>query len=547
MPLNYPATQQWPPPECDAPYAMYDEWDAWYAGDRGRLMAIYGSVMPTISVRASQSRTGLVGRLARFWWGQPLPQTQPVNKMHMPLAADLAMYSSDLLFSAPPDIDLGYGSLTAPSGDAASLTVVSTPDPRAQRWDKIVEYGSLWQRLLEAAETCAAVGGVYLKCAAAPALCKVPFVCSVPPENAVPDWRLGWLNAVTFHRVIHRNDDKQYVWRHLERYEVVAGNGVVYHAVYAGTTGRLGVVLAPEVAAAMFPDIGQLLISPGGALQPDGSVAYSTGTKGLAATYVPNVLPNRLLRGQPYGRSDYASSEGPMDALDEVWSSLMRDIRLGKGRIVVPAHMLQNNGKGNGARFEVEQEIFSAVAAVPNTEGQQLTVSQFEIRVDEHLAAARAIVEQVMRTAGYDPGALDDPSEAAKTATEVANAASRTLATRGRKIGYWTPALRWLVPILQQMDAAFFGQPGPAGDDPAIEFPDAVSTDPEKVARTLQLLDAAAAVSTATKVAMLHPEWGEEEIGAEVALIEESKGAAMPDPSQFDPAPEVDPAMPPGA
>ena len=39
----------------------------------------------------------------------------------------------------------------------------------------------------------------------------------------------------------------------------------------------------------------------------------------------------------------------------------------------------------------------------------------------------------------------------------------------------------------------------------------------------------AVAVSTDTKVRMLHPDWDEEQIAAEVALIQAETGAAVPD------------------
>lgn len=537
MPLEYAPTAQWPPVDCHAPYGAVNEWDAWYSGDRARLMALYGTdgdILP-ISTRTSQYRGGLVGRLARFWWGQPIPTTQPSRKIHVPLAADIAQYSADLLYSSPPDIDLGYPRMVSPTGDTSTLTVIREPDPRSLRWDRIVEYGRLWPRLREAAELIAAHGGGYLKAVVAPALCDVPFVCAERTLDAIPTWSMGWLTAVTFHRVIERDDDKGKVWRHLERYEVVQGyGGVVYHGVYAGTDRTLGMPLPATQAAAMFPQLRAILLAPGGTDQGDGTVSYGTGTAGLAATYIPNMLPNRMMIASSYGRSDYATSEGVMDALDETWSSLLRDIRLGKGRITVPSHALQSQGRGQGASIDLEQEVYSAITALPGGAGDALTVSQFAIRVDDHLNAARAMVQQVMRTAGYDPGSLDDPNGAAKTATEVANDASRTIATRGRKIGYWTPAVRWVVETLTQMDAVFFRQlPQDPDIDPNIEWPAATSPDPEKTARTIQLLDAAGAVSTRVKVEMTHPDWDDPEIEEEVARITSAAGQGVTPPDEF--------------
>ena len=63
----------------------------------------------------------------------------------------------------------------------------------------------------------------------------------------------------------------------------------------------------------------------------------STGSPGLAVVYVPNQRPSSWRNdplGQHLGRSDLAGVESLMDALDEAYSSWMRDIRLGKARLL---------------------------------------------------------------------------------------------------------------------------------------------------------------------------------------------------------------------
>ena len=49
------------------------------------------------------------------------------------------------------------------------------------------------------------------------------------------------------------------------------------------------------------------------------------------------------------------------------------------------------------------------------------------------------------------------------------------------------------------------------------------------------LLNRAGAVSTATKVKILHPEWKDEEVQAEVAAILAETGAGAPDPGDTYP------------
>jgi hypothetical protein len=58
----------------------------------------------------------------------------------------------------------------------------------------------------------------------------------------------------------------------------------------------------------------------------------------------------------------------------------------------------------------------------------------------------------------------------------------------------------------------------------------------DALATTLQLLSAAKAASTKVMVEMLHPDWEEEQIDAEVALIQsETAPPALPDPMFMHP------------
>jgi len=89
----------------------------------------------------------------------------------------------------------------------------------------------------------------------------------------------------------------------------------------------------------------------------------------LAIRYVPNMRPSRVWRSDPIGtylgRSDYSGSESMMDALDEVYTSWQRDIRLAKARLTVPDTWLQPvamSGEGKPVlRFDEDKELFVAL------------------------------------------------------------------------------------------------------------------------------------------------------------------------------------------
>ncbi|MGI5041473.1 phage capsid protein, partial [Streptomyces sp. JAC128] len=259
----------------------------------------------------------------------------------------------------------------------------------------------------------------------------------------------------------------------------------------------------------------------------------STGIRDLTAAYIPNMLPNRLNRSSPLGRSDYQGLYDLFDALDEVWSSWMRDIRLARARLIVPDGYLRDHGPGNGASFDDDREVWHSLKMPPN-EGAPITINQFEIRVAEHQATAEATMRQAVQTAGYNAQqfGLEGRGEAV-TATEVDSRDARSMVTRKKKAGYARHAVADQLHVMLQLDAKVFGQKiKPAR--PRVEFGDGVAPSEQQTATTLDLLTRAGAVSTATKVKHLHPDWDDTAVKVEVAAILAETGAGAPaDPGTF--------------
>ncbi|WP_063628947.1 phage portal protein [Amycolatopsis taiwanensis] len=499
MPLPV-ADMQWPPGDCHRPSRLYDEWGAWYSGSVDELARVYGAtgafpgLDPKGYDRPSQYAGGLVGRIARFFWGTPTPRGElRNNKLHIPVAGDIAATSADLLFGEMPAVAIGDG---------------STQD----RLDTLLTDGGLRARLLEAAELAAAYGGVFLRVGWNTAVADHPLVDALLPDTAVPEWQSGHLTAVTFWRVVSEPDDSD-VWRHLERHEP----GRVLHGLYKGTGDRLGrpMPLVDHPATAQWAE------------QIDEAGGIATGAKRLTAVYVPNMRPHRIIRGTPLGRSDYAGVEPIMDAFDEAWTSWMRDLRLAKARLIVPSIYLRSNGPGKGASWDAEQEIYAGLDMMPEkgAGASMLTPVQFAIRVEEHERTTADLFAQVVRGAGYSVQTFGEMGDAGVTATEVNARERKSYTTRGRKIGYWTPGLGDLFEVLLEVDAAVF-RSGVTPERPTIEFPDAVTPDPEAQARTLQILDAARAASIETKVRMLHPDWDDPAVTKEVDRIKAETGSA---------------------
>ena len=113
------------------------------------------------------------------------------------------------------------------------------------------------------------------------------------------------------------------------------------------------------------------------------------------------------------------------------------------------------------------------------------------------------------------------------TATEVTARERRSLTTRGQKAGYWSTGLARILTALLAVDQARFKTPITV-ETPDVDFPEAVSADPKDVAQTAQLLAQAVAASTETLVRMVHPDWDDTRVTAEVAAIREANKPPTP-------------------
>lgn len=502
MPLPANGTP-WPPKVLAPITPRLAEWAAWFDGSPEALRGVYGAVTAATPVdRVAQHRGGVVGALARFWWGRPVNpgMAARVDQLHVPIAADLCQASADLLYAEPPTI--------------------TVDDETTQK--RIAEHlDDLHSVLASGAEVGAALGGRYHRVTWDRNVVRDrPFVTTIDADAAWPEFQWDRLVAVTFWHVVERTNTT--VVRHLERHELDdAGNGLVFHGLYVGGADDLGVLhpLTEHRATAGLATV----------VDAFGAVVEGR-TPGLLVEYVPNQRPQRRRDwrghavGRSLGRSDLDGLEGLMDALDETYSSLMRDIRLAKGRIMVAESMLDGGKPGQGASFDLDRDVFVGLPGVlPPREGKGLPVEaqQFEIRVDEHLRTCQQLVEDILRSAGYSAQTFGEgPDGAAVTATEVQSRERRSYLTRDRKIRLEKPAVVRLVQKLLSIDAAVFGTAGlKLGQSVQVAFGDSVQDSLLSLAQTAQALETARAASTATKVKMMHPDWDEKAVNAEVALI----------------------------
>ena len=158
---------------------------------------------------------------------------------------------------------------------------------------------------------------------------------------------------------------------------------------------------------------------------------------------------------------------------------------------------------------------------------------QFAIREGAHLTVIEAILREVLRRVGISPLTFGVQSEgvSAVTATEITSHTRDSVTTTLAKRRLATPELTDLAEALMAIDAEHFG--GPGCDEIDVIWPPEVQVSDEEKARTLTMLTDYISLYEAVKY--LHPNWDEEQVQAEMALIREDKKAAMPavDPFGF--------------
>lgn len=496
------ANTEWPPKVLKNDVLPHlTRWSAWYSGSPHQLEAAYGGggkwaphALPIWRDQPTQWARDGAGTMAHHIWGKLASEDQEV-RLHVPIAGDISAMSANLLFGEAPKIAFG-------GNDRAGTQFV----------EDLIEDG-LWSRLRQAAEIQSALGGVYLRAVWDQNLRARAWTVPVHPDVAVPEWAHDRLRAVTFWEIVWQEGNT--VWRHLERHEP----GYIIHGMYRGTPQELGERVAFRDAPA-----------EGGYLPPDivdgqdeGVIPTGLDDGSLTAWYVPNILPNRIWRNVPtaanWGRSDYSGVEDAMAALDVAWTSWMRDIRLGKARLIMDRSALSPLAEGKGAFVDLDKELYVGMNLGLDVDKVPIEQVQFAIRVEEHARTCDALREAIIQGAGYSMITFTGETEgAAVTATEIQNKAKRTLMTQDMKRDYWDSVLPEVVVTLARLQSFVFGD-GADLEVPNVEWPESVQPGQLETAQTIAALDAAKAISAETKVRMFHPDWDDKRVAEEVQAI----------------------------
>lgn len=158
-----------------------------------------------------------------------------------------------------------------------------------------------------------------------------------------------------------------------------------------------------------------------------------TGVEKSLFSYFRTPTANNIDDNSPLGVSIYANAMETLHALDICFDSFVREFRLGKKRIIVPARMVKtvvDPETGVPRRyFDAMDETYEALST-DDPDSLKIQDNSVELRVDEHVAAMNAFLNIFCLQVGLSSGTFSfDAKSGLKTATEVVSENSKTYKT----------------------------------------------------------------------------------------------------------------------
>ena len=166
-------------------------------------------------------------------------------------------------------------------------------------------------------------------------------------------------------------------------------------------------------------------------------------------SYFRTPVANNLDDNSPLGVSIYGNAMETLHALDIAFDSFVREFRLGKKRIIVPARMIKTVIDPITSKqvryFDATDETYEALST-DDPDSLRIQDNSVELRVEEHVAGINAFLNIFCLQIGLSAGTFSfDVKGGLKTATEVVSENSKTYKTVKNFQNMITPAIKRLV------------------------------------------------------------------------------------------------------
>ena len=176
------------------------------------------------------------------------------------------------------------------------------------------------------------------------------------------------------------------------------------------------------------------------------------GLKGYLGFYKKNKATNKEFSGSPYGESDYAGLYSHFDALDEIASTMVDDVRKNKIKAYIPETLMPVDTFGNRTMLDEFQHNFVMVKGSDAADegANKIEFSNPGTRIDEYIQNWKTELMQVVNGFGLSPltiGITGLESIASSDQSQIQRE-KVSLRTRKTKINLWEEFLNKVIPQL---------------------------------------------------------------------------------------------------
>lgn len=287
--------------------------------------------------------------------------------------------------------------------------------------DDLLEKNRFYKVFQEKVEQMLSLGGLVLKAfpKLQPGGTTKLLINYITPDCFIPiAWENNLINEGAFLNVT-RKGDKMYCLFEIHRWDYSNGqqNYVIKNVLYEKDNRTTTSAKEVELAV-LYPDL-EPVVTIQGLTQP------------LFQYIKPNIANNFDLQS-PLGISVFANALDTLYAIDVAFDSFIREFRLGRRRIIVPATAVRTIIDPNTGQmhryFDADDEVYQAMNFA-DPDKQKVTDNTVPLRVDEHVSAINALLNLYAVQIGFSAGSFTFDGVQVKTATEVISENSKTYQT----------------------------------------------------------------------------------------------------------------------
>lgn len=319
-------------------------------------------------------------------------------------------------------------------------------------------------------------------------------------------WRNDTINEAVFPYEFKKRNKK---YTHLEWHLWENGHYIIRNEVYESQSGvDLGVKVPLKN---FFPDLEE-------------EVSIGNIKRPIFAYFKPNTANNIDIQS-PLGISIFANALDTMKAIDTAFDSFHREFRLGRKRILVPAHMVKtviDPETGESHRyFDSTDETYEAFSG--DMDENKIQDVSVELRVEEHISAINALLNLFAMQTGFSTGTFTFDGQSMKTATEVISEQSKTFKSKQSHENIIEEALQELIDSIVAMGVLYGMINAPEEYEVTVSFDDSIAED--KGAEINQQTQLVAAGMQSKKRAIMKVQGVTEEEALEILneIIEEER------------------------